>query len=530
MAQETFAFTSSALRSLRLQRELLEQEDRRRALARESATRRFLPASPRPPLTPPRRPQYCRDPAVHNALYTGDLLRVKSIFKDEATANLIMETVSEELVWSPEQGLWVLSPRRQQTSALRIAAARGYGDCARHLLLRGAEVDAVVGGQAPLHDSAAAPRPDCARLLLAFGADPNVLSAEGSAPLHLCTSPDSLPCAELLLAHGARVNLGTRDRQATALHVASRRGLVAHVELYLRHGADPSRRTRQGETPLNAACAAAERPEDAGRYHRVAERLLEAGADPGAAGRKDHTPLHHACGNGQPRLVRLLLRHGAEVTVPNCAGYTPMDCALHAVEEYRHQRPEETIALLLDHGAGPVHPKVGDLGLGWGVQGCVCVGGVPRGDISGGRCSSSAAGTRRRWKWCSTPTTASPRPRAGWGPCPRSCGRSTGISTPRRRAWRDDLAACSTSPAAPSGGTWGPAATPLSPSCPCHPPCAATSSCPSRGSSPERGPPPAPHTHTPPNRVGGRRGGGQQRCVCLPCVCVSPPPSPSVLV
>ena len=105
MAQETFAFTSSALRSLRLQRELLEQEDRRRALAWESATRRFLPAAPRRPLTPARRTQYCRDPAVHNALYTGDLVRIKSIFTDETTANLVLETVSEELVWSPEQGM-----------------------------------------------------------------------------------------------------------------------------------------------------------------------------------------------------------------------------------------------------------------------------------------------------------------------------------------------------------------------------------------------------------------------------------------
>ncbi|KAM6399294.1 ankyrin repeat and SOCS box protein 16 [Rhynochetos jubatus] len=355
MAQETFAFTSSALRSL----ELLEQEDRRRALARESARRRFLPESPRPALLPPRRPQYCRDPAVHNALYAGDLPRVKSIFRDETTANMVMETVSEELVWSPEQGLWVLSPRRQQTSALRIVAGRGYADCARHLLLRGAEVDAVVGGRAPLHDSVAAPRPDCVRLLLAFGADPNVLSAEGSAPLHLCTAPDSLPCAELLLAHGARVNAATRERHVTALHVAARGALAAHAELYLRHGADPSRRTREGETPLNAACAAAEPPlppERAERYHRLAERLLRAGADPRAAGRKDHAPLHNACGNGQPRLVRLLLRAGADPTAANCAGCTPLDCALRALGEYRH--PEDTVALLLDYGAGPVHPKM----------------------------------------------------------------------------------------------------------------------------------------------------------------------------
>ncbi|KAF4804470.1 Ankyrin repeat and SOCS box protein 16 [Turdus rufiventris] len=358
MAHETFAFSPSALRSLRLQRELLEREDRRRALSRPPAPRRPLPGTPRAPPSPPRRRQFCRDPAVHNALYAGDLPRVQNIFRDEASANWVLEMVSEELVWSPEQGLWVLSPRRQHTSALRIAAARGYEDCARHLLLRGAAVDAVVGGRAPLHDSAAAPHPNCARLLLAFGADPNVLSADGSAPLHLCTAPRSLRCAELLLAHGAQVNLGTRERQVTALHVAARQGLVAHVELYLHHGADPSQRTHQGETPLNAAAAAAERPEDAERFLMVAERLLAAGADPKAAGRKGHTPLHNACANGHPALAWLLLRHGADATVPNSAGDTPMDCALHAVLEYREQRPEETIALLLDHGALPAHPKM----------------------------------------------------------------------------------------------------------------------------------------------------------------------------
>lgn len=105
MAQETFAFSSSALRSLRAQRELLEREERRRALAREWAARRLRPPDPRPPPTSTRRPRCCRDPAVHNALYAGDLQRVKGIFRDESTANMVLETVSEELVWSPEQGM-----------------------------------------------------------------------------------------------------------------------------------------------------------------------------------------------------------------------------------------------------------------------------------------------------------------------------------------------------------------------------------------------------------------------------------------
>lgn len=106
MSKETFVFTSSTLRSLRLQQEMLEWDDRRRAASRQSASRRYQPTS-RSSLTFPRssrRPQYCRDPAIHNALYTGDLPSVQSIFKDETTTNLIMETVSEELVWSAEMG------------------------------------------------------------------------------------------------------------------------------------------------------------------------------------------------------------------------------------------------------------------------------------------------------------------------------------------------------------------------------------------------------------------------------------------
>ncbi|KAM8795262.1 ankyrin repeat and SOCS box protein 16 [Eudromia elegans] len=355
MAQESFAFSAPALRSLRLQRELLEREERRRALAREAATRRLLPpAPPRPPARPPR----CRDPAAQHALYAGDLPRVRSIFGDESAANAVVETVTEELRWEPELGLWVLSPRARQTSPLRVAAGRGHRDCARHLVLRGAAVDAVVGGRAALHDCVAGGHLRCAQLLLAFGADPDVLGDDGLAPLHLCTEPRSLPCAELLLSHGARVNLASRERGLTALHVAARHGLEAHVELYLRHGAEPGRRSGDGETALNAACAAAERAADAERYCRVARRLLAAGADPRAAGRKAHTPLHNACGNGQPALARLLLRHGARAAAANGAGDTPLDCALHAVQEQRGAQPERTIALLLDHGAGPVHPKM----------------------------------------------------------------------------------------------------------------------------------------------------------------------------
>uniref|UniRef100_A0A8C2W566 ASB16 n=2 Tax=Chinchilla lanigera TaxID=34839 RepID=A0A8C2W566_CHILA len=223
MAGQSFPFTTSALRSLRLQREWLEWEDRRRAVARRCRSHRD-PAEARVQLAKPHR--RCRDPAVHSALFAGDLQQVQALFQDEEAANMIVETVSNQLAWSAEQGFWVLTPKTKQTAPLTIVAARGYTDCARHLILQGAELDARVGGQAALHEACAHARPDCVRLLLAFGARANVLSEEGAAPLHLCTTPESLECAKLLLDAGAAVNLAAGD-EATPLHVAAARGLEA---------------------------------------------------------------------------------------------------------------------------------------------------------------------------------------------------------------------------------------------------------------------------------------------------------------
>ncbi|XP_044531938.1 ankyrin repeat and SOCS box protein 16 [Gracilinanus agilis] len=353
MARETFPFTSSTLRSLRLQQEWLEWEDRRRAAAWQRYSRRY-PPSTRTQLT--RTPCYCRDPAVHNALFVGDLQRIQALFQDEATANMIVETVSDQLAWSAELGLWVLTPRTKQTTPLQILAARGYTNCVRHLLLQGADPDARIGGQAALHEACAQAQLDCVRLLLDFGANANVLSEEGMAPLHLCTTPESLRCAKLLLEMGASVNLSSRESKVTPLHVAAGRGLEGHVALYLQYGADVALRTGQGETALNSACAGAEGP---GRQHElVVQRLLEAGADPQAAGRKCHTPLHNACVNGCERLVELLLCHGAKADAPNGAGHTPMDCALQAAEDLPDGKPEVLIAALLDYGAQPIRPEM----------------------------------------------------------------------------------------------------------------------------------------------------------------------------
>ncbi|KAJ8389962.1 hypothetical protein AAFF_G00112470 [Aldrovandia affinis] len=365
MSKDTFAFSSASLRSLRLEQEFQDWEDARQALAhRRALTRAPLPPAPRRPERRQqgplaRTPQLCRDPVVHNTFLCGDITRVYAVLRDPAMVYALMETVQEEMVWAPEMGMWTLASKTKQTSALRLAAGRGHAACVEELLFRGAEVDASPGGGTALHDACAGGHATCAQLLLSHGANPNCLNADGNAPLHLCRTAHTFQCAEALLqVDGASVNVKSRDTELTPLHVAARQGLEEHVALFLCHGAEVSTRNREGETPLNAACAGAERPMEAGRYLRVVQRLLGAGADPCTAGRKRHTPLHNACGNCCPRIVHILLQHGAHADAANCAGYTPMDCLLQVVEDFPDQQPEEVARCILNYGAPPTSPKV----------------------------------------------------------------------------------------------------------------------------------------------------------------------------
>ncbi|XP_035037277.1 ankyrin repeat and SOCS box protein 16 isoform X1 [Hippoglossus stenolepis] len=368
MSGNTFPFTSTTLRSLRLEQDFQDWENARRALAqRRALTRAPLPRAPRPPPREQQRlqevraplPQVrCRDTAIHNTFMFGDMRGVYAVLKDPGMVNALMETVQEEMVWTPEMGMWTLSSRVKQTSALRLAASRGHAGCVEELLFRGAEVNDDPGGHSALHDACIGGHAVCVRLLLSHGADPEGLTADGSAPLHLCNSAQSLQCAELLLDGGAEVDVRMGESRLTPLHVAARRGLEEHVELFLTHRADVLVTNREGETPLNAACSVAERPSESGRYLRVIQMLLDAGADPRTAGRKQHTPLHNACANCCSRIVDVLLQHGAKVNVENCAGFTPMDCLLQVVEDYLDQQPEEVARSLLNHGAKTVSPKM----------------------------------------------------------------------------------------------------------------------------------------------------------------------------
>uniref|UniRef100_A0A803WCT2 Ankyrin repeat and SOCS box containing 10 n=1 Tax=Ficedula albicollis TaxID=59894 RepID=A0A803WCT2_FICAL len=279
-------------------------------------------------------PLECRDLLVQNALFTGDLDMVQKYFTKGSAINLIIETRGDVLRWtSSKRGLWSLSYEQELTTPLHITASRGHTGCLRLLLQRGAAPDLAPGGRTALH----------------------ALSEDGYRPLHLCrSSPSHLwphRCVRQLLQYGASVNSQTEEENDTALHVASRLGLVEHVQLLLHHGAELEVKNKEGQTPLNAACAQHHQPQDMDRYYRVCQLLVESGASINAADREQQRPLHLACKNANAQIAELLLARGANVNVMNYGGSTALHNILQVAAYKLEHHPELVVRALLNHGA-----------------------------------------------------------------------------------------------------------------------------------------------------------------------------------
>ncbi|XP_045701662.1 ankyrin repeat and SOCS box protein 18 isoform X2 [Phyllostomus hastatus] len=278
-------------------------------------------------------------------------------------ANAVLELRKEETEWrggAPAtfglSGLWTLEYKRELTTPLCIAAARGHEDCVGHLLHRGADPDSSPGGRGPLHEACLGGHTACAELLLRHRADPDLLSAEGLAPLHLCRTAASLGCAQALLEHGASVHCAGGTGQDTPLHVAAQHGLDDHARLYLDRGARVDARNGRGETALSTACGAALQPDQQERGVRLCALLLQRGAAPDARDEDERSPLHKACSQARPDLAHLLLRHGADATALDYGGASPLGRVLQTAACAPQAAPERIVQALLNHGAPTVWP------------------------------------------------------------------------------------------------------------------------------------------------------------------------------
>ncbi|KAK0132345.1 Ankyrin repeat and SOCS box protein 10 [Merluccius polli] len=431
----SFVFSTTALRSLQLDEDMLERHKHQRRLAshqltsymlkKEARTRQLVASGTSAP------PAVCQDLVTQNALYTGDLEALRQLFPKGSRANFIIEPRGGEMRWfymaelpkihyrkshrsdviatAQASGgvlqfwnallvgdaltlisimdddeftflvnsiydtsnieewkdfrfnyrglrLWSLTYEQELTTPLHITAGRGFADCLRLLLQRGADVELAPGGCAALHEACESCQPECTKLLLSHGADANAVSEDGLRPLHVCTLPESLECARQLLQYGAAINGRSVDEEDTPLHVAARNGLPEHTDLYLRYGAAVDRRNGEELTPLNAACAHPQGPQELQRYHKVCRLLLAAGADVGTRDSDRRTPLHMACKHANADVVDLLLTNGACVNDMDYGGEAPLHDILKAVCYKLSHEPERVVRSLLNYGSIRVWP------------------------------------------------------------------------------------------------------------------------------------------------------------------------------
>ncbi|XP_056390437.1 ankyrin repeat and SOCS box protein 18 isoform X2 [Hyla sarda] len=294
------------------------------------------------------------------ALETGNLSLVQLL--GSRHANCVLNIRGEEMGYQAQTparfglaGLWTLEYTQELTSPLCITASHGYTECVRYLLHRRADPNSAPGGRSPLHEACAGGHDSCVQLLLEHGANPNHRSEDGLIPLHVCDMKGSLRCAELLLQHGALVNQTTGVMQDTPLHIAAQLGLLGHVRLYLRCGADINAKNVDGETPLISACGGKSSDEDT--CLPLCRLLLEKGADPEAQDLQDRRPLHHACRKAEYHLVDLLLKYDVDVSAADYNGVLPLSCVLQNAELFQDKRPHLTLQALLNRGARSVCPE-----------------------------------------------------------------------------------------------------------------------------------------------------------------------------
>ena len=240
-------------------------------------------------------------------------------------------------------------------SALVLAVYNAQYDFANALLERGADPDAAGNGWTALHQAVWTRRPN-------LGRNPPFPVPLGEL--------DAFDLVRSLAAHGA--NLDARQTQeprdgnrnllkrigSTPFLQAAKVADAEMMRLLVDLGADPSRTTDEGVTPLMAAAGVGiwkigENPGTNAEALAAVELAWELGNDVNAADTNGDTALHGAIHRGAGNIVRFLVDKGANVDAVNGRGWSPLSVAQGVFYPNTFNRHPELVTLLIDLGADP---------------------------------------------------------------------------------------------------------------------------------------------------------------------------------
>nr|XP_009858292.1 ankyrin repeat and EF-hand domain-containing protein 1 [Ciona intestinalis] len=179
-------------------------------------------------------------------------------------------------------------------------------------------------GECALHLAAQANNEAMTKLLLKFGAFPNVQDFKGRTPVMTAADYGHDKTVEILAKSGADLKIQDKEGKDVlfyCLSAATKRHKRC-LDIVLAHGADVNNPTESGKSVLVTAC------ESSTENEIMCMMLLEKGADPNAVNKLNgRSALSEACSSGSIATVRTLLQKGANPNIHDKKLHVPLHFA-----------------------------------------------------------------------------------------------------------------------------------------------------------------------------------------------------------
>ena len=200
--------------------------------------------------------------------------------------------------------------------------------------------------------------------LLDAGLNPNEMPSSHSTLLMNVAQTKPVECVQLLLDRGADLHW-RNQKGVTALWPAVANGRVKTVRLLLELGADFKTPDCEGDTVLMLACRNGEDEDE--RFTTIVHLLLDLGAEVNTCDNEGWTALTWASAVGHITIARLLVERGAGLNpIATYYGTTPL---IRAVQI----KSRELVKLLVEHGADvTLRDREGKTAQDWALKRNFC--------------------------------------------------------------------------------------------------------------------------------------------------------------
>lgn len=261
------------------------------------------------------------------------LLHVATLHEmNDMIESLISHKADSNLQIQLDQAHQNLTERIGGFTPLHLAISKGFFDIVETLVKNGANVNASSPYGPPLHVACETfyfpavnkvhrvKNARIARFLVQNGAQIEAINGEKKTPLQRACDNKFEEMVEVLLQEGASFKMKFHQRRS-ALHYVVGINNSRIMKLFLDQGLDPNVKDFREETPLIYGSKSSAK----GISIDIIELLVEYGADIDAGDLNGVTALHIAAGFYNLKIVKYLLKLGANVNIRTKNDLTPLD-------------------------------------------------------------------------------------------------------------------------------------------------------------------------------------------------------------